>query len=722
MSKLPFKSHFSPTEKSLEVVHGDLVGPISPASNGGACYFLTLVDQHTGFINVNLLTEKSDATKTITEYRTYFEKQTGNQLKKLITDGGGEFCCKALGDILKAAGIQHNVAPPYTPQHNGMAERANRTIIEMTRCLLLQSNMAAEWWGEAVVTAACSTNCLPSLAKSRSSPIQLLLKIKPNPQAMKPFGCRAWALKPKANREEKFDAIAWDGAFIGYTNDMSSYRILRHSDQKIINSRQVLFDENTFPTCPAISKNLGAMPAREDETVPLFHSDPILPFEEERQIEMAHDSPKDQADEESHPVEPVARKRWIYVEGFQPEKLVESTISERNIIPGGRTRRQACFTTSSVDPKSHSMAMNSHDRQHWMEAELKEINNMKKHQVWIERPRQPTDRPIASTWAYRRKLGPDNQVIEFKARICAQGFRQTFGVNFELKYAPTGKAASLRLLLSFAINSSRQIHQLDVRSAFLTCPLEDTVTLLPPHGYRCPQGTVFELRRAIYGLKQASLVWYKRLSVFLETIGFHAAVSDPCVFHRPDKPGKPATWIYAHVDDLVIINHDPSVLKAEFEREFDIKYLGAAEFLLGMNIDRTPSGLHIHQMQYIERKLLEYGLDTAPHSSCPMNPKDHLRKATAGERDEFQNLGVNYRALVGSLNYLSVLTRPDISHAVSVLSQHLEAPGIQHFRAAEQVFRYLAGTKQVGLVFTKEPSLDLSANVDSDWGNCPDTR
>ncbi|PLW38261.1 hypothetical protein PCANC_14903 [Puccinia coronata f. sp. avenae] len=57
-----------------------------------------------------------------------------------------------------------------------------------------------------------------------------------------------------------------------------------------------------------------------------------------------------------------------------------------------------------------------------------------------------------------------------------------------------------------------------------------------------------------------------------------------------------------------------------------------------------------------------------------------------------------------------------------VLSQHLEAPGIQHFRAAEQVFRYLAGTKQVGLVFTKEPSLDLSANVDSDWGNCPDTR
>jgi hypothetical protein len=74
MSKLPFKGHFIPTEKSLEVVHGNLVGPISPASNGGARYFLTLVDQHTGFMNVNLLSEKSDATKAITEYRTYFKK------------------------------------------------------------------------------------------------------------------------------------------------------------------------------------------------------------------------------------------------------------------------------------------------------------------------------------------------------------------------------------------------------------------------------------------------------------------------------------------------------------------------------------------------------------------------------------------------------------------------------------------------------------------------
>jgi hypothetical protein len=506
---------------------------------------------------------------------------------------------------------------------------------------------------------------------------------------------------------------------------MSSYRIFWHVDQKIIHTRQVQFDESVFPHCKALCKSLSATPSRENDSLPIFQSDPILPYDEEEQVNSSHNVPEEQQGEDSQEpssVELPSGRRWVYVQDFQPEKPIESNINAQNIIQGGRTRRKACFVTSIIDPKSHNMAMNSLEQQHWIEAELKEVNNMKKHQVWIERPRMPADCPIASMWAYRRKLGPNNQVIKYKARICAQVFCQTYGVNFKMKYAPTGKAASLRLLLSFAVNSSLQIHQLDVRSAFLTCPLQDTVNLLPPQGYRCPDGTVFELRKAIYGLKQALLVWYKRLSEFLTAIGFQASIPDPCVFSRPELQGKPATWIYAHVDDLIIISSDPLVLKAEFEQEFDIKYLGAAEFLLGMNIDRTATGLHMHQMQHIKRKLIEYGLDQAPPASCPLNPKGHLKKATKAEQYELVNLGVNYRAILGSLNYLSVLTRPDISHAVSVLSQHLEAPGIQHFRAAEQVFWYLSGTKQVGLVFKQAPSLAISAYIDSDWGNCPDTR
>jgi hypothetical protein len=78
--------------------------------------------------------------------------------------------------------------------------------------------------------------------------------------------------------------------------------------------------------------------------------------------------------------------------------------------------------------------------------------------------------------------------------------------------------------------------------------------------------------------------------------------------------------------------------------------------------------------------------------------------------------------LIGSLNYLSILTRPDISYAVSKLSQFLKHPGLPHFTAAMQVFRYLNGTMYRGLHFQKQDSYNLRAFIDSDWGNCPDTR
>jgi hypothetical protein len=116
-----------------------------PATNGGSRYFLILVNQHSGFIHITLLKEKSDAAEAFVKSKTKYEKQTGHSIKKLITNGGGEFCNNTLGSILEAEGIQHNIAPSYTPQNNGVDEWANRTDIDMTRCMMMQCWMAPEW-------------------------------------------------------------------------------------------------------------------------------------------------------------------------------------------------------------------------------------------------------------------------------------------------------------------------------------------------------------------------------------------------------------------------------------------------------------------------------------------------------------------------------------------------------------------------------------------------
>jgi hypothetical protein len=172
VARIPFKIHFDATKHPLQVVHSDLVGPITPSTNSGARYFITLVDRHTGFISITLLKKKSKATEAILDLKTFYEKQTGFAMKKLITNGGGEFCNHTLSNILNSHSIQHNVAPPYTLQHNGVAEQANKTIINMARSMLVQTRLAKEWWRQAVRTAALTTNCLPSLAKSNVTPLE----------------------------------------------------------------------------------------------------------------------------------------------------------------------------------------------------------------------------------------------------------------------------------------------------------------------------------------------------------------------------------------------------------------------------------------------------------------------------------------------------------------------------------------------------------------------
>jgi transposase InsO family protein len=405
LTKQSCNGSFKPVNAPLEAVHADLVGPITPSTNGGARYFLTLVDQFTGYIHTVILKTKDQSAGEIMNYKRLFEKQSGHSLKKLITDGGGEFCNNNLTSLLSEHGIQHNVSPPYTPQNNGIAERANRTILDMTRCLLMQANLAPEWWGEAVRTATATTNCLPSLGKGNSSPLESMFKAKPNLNFFRPFGCRAWVVKPKENREIKLGSLSWEGIFIGYENDYSSYRILRTADNQIITAKHAHFDEATFPECSALNKSVTEIGINK---LPSFTTEEPMPFAEEPETTM-HDeqllrteeeeidciisqirskSPKDSTDSividevTTAQAAPKAANNSRYTWTIAPpEKEITSSVEPKNII-ADRRRRHAFLITVSSDPKTHKQAMASHDHQNWKEAELKEIANMMKHHVW----------------------------------------------------------------------------------------------------------------------------------------------------------------------------------------------------------------------------------------------------------------------------------------------------------------------------------------------------
>jgi transposase InsO family protein len=157
----------------------DLVGPITPASVSGFKYFLAVADQFSSFKLVCFLKAKSDAMSTVKELLNLVENTQNAKVQELVSDRGGEFLNQAFAEMVAACGITHILAPPYTPQHNGFAERANQTILDKARGLMKSSNLPRSFWAEAVNTAVFLSNLLPTASRSDQSPYQLWTSCPP---------------------------------------------------------------------------------------------------------------------------------------------------------------------------------------------------------------------------------------------------------------------------------------------------------------------------------------------------------------------------------------------------------------------------------------------------------------------------------------------------------------------------------------------------------------
>ncbi|MBW0543081.1 hypothetical protein O181_082796 [Austropuccinia psidii MF-1] len=148
-----------------------------------------------------------------------------------------------------------------------------------------------------------------------------------------------------------------------------------------------------------------------------------------------------------------------------------------------------------------------------------------------------------------------------------------------------------------------------------------------------------------------------------------------------------------------------------------MKDLGKAELLLGVKINHLAGGFSLSQEHYIDKLAEEYEIKKLTPSNTPLRPNIQLSNATEDEVRAFQELGINYRSAIGALNYISLNSRPDITFAVSHLSQFLENPGTTHWSACLQVLRYLYHTKTLALHYANTGSSGVIGHADADWGN-----
>jgi hypothetical protein len=374
-------------------------------------------------------------------------------------------------------------------------------------------------------------------------------------------------------------------------------------------------------------------------------------------------------------------------------------ISSNNVLNFRRVRKPRVFFTS-IDyniPNHYNQAVRGAEASGWLAAIRTELEAMARLNVWEVVDLTSAIKTVGTTWVFRKKK--DGTAVTFKARLCAQGFSQVHGIDFSKTFAPTGRLNSLHALISHAAATGMQFHQLDVKTAFLNADLDEEVFLSIPQGINLDKKRhCLRLNKAIYGLKQAPLAWYNRLSAWLVSVGFKIAISDPCVFYRLG--GEPV-WIFVHVDDLAVFSKDVEPFKKQIKAEFDMKDMGQAHLMLGIKILHEEDAIVLSQLHYVNSLLELYGMVSCRPVSTPLVPNAHLAKATVEEQDRFKSLGVNYRSAVGGLSYLSTATRPDIAFAVSSLSQFLECPGITHWESFIHVLRYLAGTANTALVYKR---------------------
>jgi transposase InsO family protein len=145
-------------------VHGDLCGPVTPATPGGRCYFLLLIDNLSRYMWVVVLDSKGEVADAIRHAQAAVEAECGRKLRVLHTDNSGEFTAAEFASYCVDEGVQRHYSAPYSPQQNGIVERRNQTVVGMAQALLKQRGMSAVFWGEAVVMAIYILNRSPTKA------------------------------------------------------------------------------------------------------------------------------------------------------------------------------------------------------------------------------------------------------------------------------------------------------------------------------------------------------------------------------------------------------------------------------------------------------------------------------------------------------------------------------------------------------------------------------
>ena len=748
-------------------LHCDLKFGMKKSIRGYRGYSL-LVHEGSRRVTVNPLKHKSETTSYIKAFIERAEKKDNTRITELRCDGGGEYVNNELINYLKLKGIAFTPSPPHTPEKNAIAERTIQSLQSIVRSTLKQSKLSQSFWCFAAQAAAYTFNRLTHSFHDLT-PHEVFTGTKPDLTTSVTFGAIGVAHVEKAKR--KLGGLADRGIFVrmlGYDSRKNTY-LVATVDNKLLRLRVRKWYQNVFkfptistqnktpiilrgeksvnldvrpnppasvpeqeikfrptPTIsvsnkPAIFPNLSvdtkietklppgdikvSIPPNEVNTSPTFHDDDVMELVEE---------------------EPPSPRR------FRPTRGTKSFVEHPKYGKVLWNLGKQKISVHDIEnlPTSYEDATTCDEKTQWSAAIEKQMKALIDNNTFKLHIKPVGTKLLDTKWVWKKK-NTSLDFILFKARLCARGFLQQHGINYFNSYAPTLSLISLRMLLGYASKYGFSIHNADIDAAYLNGVIDCDVYLQIPKGYIYseeerrqmnsePNATwCLKLQKGIYGLVQSGYIWRNTFIEFIQSIGFSVMKSDPCILvYRVNS--KINIIIGLYVDDLIIlykVKIELDKFLAQLKQRFAFKDLGPLTATLGVEVTRNKTGAYsISQQKYINNLKEKYNILPSKRAKTPLTAvKDLFFPANTNPVDP-----LFYRSIVGALQYLAAATRPDISHAVSLLSSFAQKPTETHYEAAYRLAKYVVNTASYKISF-KTHSLPLEGFADASFNTDPES-
>jgi hypothetical protein len=314
-------------------------------------------------------------------------------------------------------------------------------------------------------------------------------------------------------------------------------------------------------------------------------------------------------------------------------------------------------------------------------------------------------------WVYVYKFDKHGRLVKCKARLVVRGDQQAKS-GAESTYAPTLAGRSFRTLIAIAAQFDPELIQYDVTNAFVNAELEQEIYMRMLPGYRRP-GTVLRLRKALYGLRQAPLLWQQHFTATLRDIGFLPVPHEPCCYT------KNGVLVFFYVDDIVLAYRQSQQQEIDkivqvLQSKYHLTGGSSLQWFLGIEVlrDRKNRLIKLSQASFIDKtaKLVN---TPSTRPATPMRPQELLPyngRATYSSITQCQRK-------IGSLLYAAVITRPDIAFAVSRLARFNTNPGLIHHAEADRAIHYLISTRHLALQFGGVNSNDFVVASDASFAD-----